>query len=596
MIIGELNMKKFTAAAVTAFLLGQNPALVFAVESATVQSVRVSAESVYIATDRPVQYKAFTVEQPPRLVLELLDAKLKTLQEIPVSGRSLTKVRTGQFQNSPVSISRVVMDLSQKTAYEITRKGAELVVIFGTRARKPAAPAVKDAPAAVPAGVKVIVPESASEKPLEMTLEAAPIKPADLNRENVPAPVSRKTYAAPSSRNIMDNLSRESVTFDYSEADVREVIDMLAAKANINVIYGDDVTGTVTISLTKVPFDEAFKTLLNIKGLTAQQAGDNILRIATAATFIAEQKKAMQQTRVFFLNYSKALEMKVQVDAVATAEKRTEARCAADENNNALIVTDTSLGLDATSRLIRNLDRVPKQVMIEVKLVEVNLDDTNTLGVNWSGISNNLGAALGTPATRGTSAGLAFPAGTFTFGKLTNSSQIQATITALATKGKAKLLSDPKVATLNNKEANINITEQTNYKQETNTVVGNNTQIATTYVPIATGITLKVTPTINSDGRIAMHLIPSVSQVSGLPNGPGTPPDVGTRGADTNVIVKNGETIVIGGLIKDTQNDTVVKVPILGDIPLLGILFRRKSTERHRKELLIFVTPKIIED
>ncbi|MEK7722631.1 MAG: AMIN domain-containing protein, partial [Elusimicrobiota bacterium] len=208
-------MKKLTATAMTALLLGQNPALLFAVENATVQSVRVSAENVYITTDRPVRYKAFTTEQPARLVLELLDSKLKTLQDIPVNGLSLARVRTGQFQTSPVSISRVVMDLSQKTVYEITRKGTELAVMFGARARKPAVP-VKDSPAAAPAGIEVIVPGIAAGKPVEMTLEAAPIKPADISRESSQVIVPKKTYTAPSSRNIMDNLSREPITLDYS--------------------------------------------------------------------------------------------------------------------------------------------------------------------------------------------------------------------------------------------------------------------------------------------------------------------------------------------------------------------------------------------
>lgn len=585
-------MKKFMATAVTALLLGQNPVLAFAVENALVQSVRVSAESVYIATDRPVQYKAFTTDQPPRLVLELMDSKLKTLQEIPVNGRSLTKVRTGQFQTSPVSISRIVMDLSQKTAYEIVRKGTELVVMFGVRSQKPAVPAVKDSPAAVPAGVRVIAPEAAA-KPLELTLEASPVKPSDLSRVSSPLISPKKAYHKPASRNIMDNLSREPITFDYSEAEVREVIDMLAAKANINIIYSDDVSGTVTISLAKVPFDEAFKTLLNVKGLAAQQVGDNILRIAAPSTFISEQKKGMQQTRIFFLNYFKAAEMKVQVDAVVAAEGRT-ARSSPDENNNALIVTDTSLGLDATARLIRDLDRAPKQVMIEVKLVEVSLDNSFDLGVNWD-FKNKAGATVGTTNLPGPTPGGNTYAGSLNFfGKISDFT-FNTVIAAAVKKGKLKVLSDPKVATLNNKEATIDITDQVPYTTTESAVGSGGATVTTqkvTYVP--SGITLRVTPTINSDGRIAMHLNPVVTQASG--GSSTTPPSTNARSTNTNVIVKDGETIVIGGLIRDSMSDDVYKVPILGDIPLLGLLFRKKSVARKRLELLIFVTPRIIED
>jgi type IV pilus assembly protein PilQ len=586
-------MKKILAVSIAAALLGQNPLLAFAVESATVQSVRVSADSVYIATDRPVEYKAFTTEEPPRLVLELLDSRLKTLQDIPVGGATLRKVRTGQFQTTPSSISRVVMDLSQKTAYEITRKGTELVVMFGSKAPRPSAPAVKDAPAAQQK-VKVITPDPASEKPVIMTLEPAPIKPSEVNRESAPAFIApRRSAASSSSRSIMDSLPRDPITLDYSEADVREVIDMLAAKAGINIIYSDDVTGTLTISLTKVPFEEAFKTVLSVKGFAAQQAGDNILRIAAPNTLLAEQKKALPQTRVFFLNYSKAAEVKVQLEAVSTAEGRTSARYTTDDSNNAVIVTDTQFGLDSTARLIRSLDRVPKQVMIEVKLVEVALDHSFDLGFNWN-FNNAGGATVGTVNLPGpTPAGNTYGGSLTFFGKISDLSY-NTVIAAAVKKGKLKVLSDPKVATLNNKAATINIVDQVPYTTKDSSV--NNGTVTTsdkvTYVP--SGITLSVTPTINSDGRIAMHLEPSVSQASG--GTATTPPQTNTRSTNTNVIVKNGETIVIGGMIRDSQSEQVYKVPILGDIPLLGILFRKKSTARNRMELLIFVTPKILED
>lgn len=616
-------MKKFTTLFVTAALLGQNPALLFAVEAATVKSVRVSADSVYIATDRPVQYKAFTMEQPPKLVLELMDARMKTLQEIPVNGAALRKVRTGQFQTSPASISRVVMELSQKTAYEITRKGSELIVRLGARPVPAARPAIKDTPAEIPAGVTVISPDGKavqSDKPLEMTLEAAPIKPSDLNRESAPVITPRKAAPPPGYRNILDSLPRDPISFDYSEADVREVIDMMAAKAGINIIYGDDVSGTLTINLSKVPFDEAFKTLLNVKGLAAQQVGENILRIAAPATFMAEQKKAMMQTRVFFLNYYKASDIKAQVDAVTLAEGR-KVSTNVDETNNALVVTDTPLGLDSTARLLRSLDRIPKQVLIEAKLVEVSLDNSLDYGISWSGSGANgngtyFGSqdvttvpteALGgkyltnapTTASNG-GAGVNLPAnlvyGAFRLGKVASNYMFDAVITAAAKKGKAKVLSDPKIATLNNKEANINITTQIPYT--TTEITAATPPISTTKVIyLTTGIILKVTPTINSDGRISMKINPSVSQPStSITPVAGGAPGIDTRSADTNVIVRNGETIVIGGLIHDSQSEALFKVPILGDIPLLGYLFKKKSVSRTRMELLIFVTPRVIED
>src|SRR3989339_1372999 len=123
-------MKKIISSAVTAVLLAQNPALIYAAENAVVKSVRVSADSVYVTTDKPVKYKAFSLGGD-KLVLEIEDSRLKTLQEIPVNGVFIKKVRTGQFKTSPVSVTRVVMELAQKAVYEVTQKGTELSVVFG---------------------------------------------------------------------------------------------------------------------------------------------------------------------------------------------------------------------------------------------------------------------------------------------------------------------------------------------------------------------------------------------------------------------------------------------------------------------------------
>ena len=590
-------MKKIQAFAVAALLLLQNSPALYALEAATVESVRVSADNVYVTTDRPVEYKTFMMAQPAKLVLELQDSKLRTLQEIPVGGNLLRKVRTGQFEPA---VSRVVMELTRKTTFEVTRRGNELIVLLGERINGQAV--VKDAPAArSPKVVKIIAPDGKpAEKRVELTLESNPVKPADLNRESAPVITPKKRYTS-SGRNIIESLSREPITFDYNEADVREVLDMMAVKAGVNIIYGDDVSGTVTMSLAKVPFSEAFEMLLSVKGLAAQQVGDNILRIASPKTLVSEQRSAMLQTRVFFLSYINAGEMKTQVDAVVAAEGRN-AKCSADAVNNALIITDTPMGLEATARFIRSLDRMPKQVMIEAKLVEVALSSTFDLGVKWSNATGPNYRALNTNVDGidrkievGEVNNKIF--GAFTFGKLTANSMLNAAITAAASKGKAKVLSDPKVATLNNKEANINITSQIPYDvcQFTGTGVAAIKACNTVYSSV--GITLKVTPTINPDGHISMKVVPNVSQTaSSYVEGSGVAPGIDTRSADTSVIVKDGETIVIGGLIHDYQNESVTKVPLLGDIPLLGLLFRHKTMSRSRMELLIFVTPRIIEE
>ncbi|HBB67706.1 MAG TPA: hypothetical protein DCZ93_10505, partial [Elusimicrobia bacterium] len=479
-------MKKTTALLMTILFLAQNPLFIYAAENALVRSVRVSAESVYITTDKPVKYKAFAMSQPPKLVVELEDARLRTLEEIPVNSVFIKKVRTGQFRTSPVSVSRVVLELTQKAVYDITQKGNELVVVLGGKFG-PGKSGLKDAPAAAePAaeGVKVITPSSQDNSPELSTIS---VKAANPNRENIPVivPQARPLKTDRISRSIMDNLPTDPVNLDYSEANVRDIIGMLAAKAGINIIYSDDVTGTTSINLNKVPFDEAFRTILNVNGLAAQQVGDNILRIASPQTFMAEQKKAFLQTRVFFLNYSRAAEVKTQLTAVAAAEVGL-GKYAVDEGNNALIVTDSALGLENTARLVKSLDRAPKQVLIEAKLVEVSLDNSLDYGIQWSGygekdgnyvgggnIASNIGPAslpspgrvlpgysgalTGVPAplsATGGGTGVNLPAnlvyGAFRLGKVASNYMFDTVITAAAKKGKAKVLSNPKVATLNN--------------------------------------------------------------------------------------------------------------------------------------------------
>jgi len=398
----------------------------------------------------------------------------------------------------------------------------------------------------------------------------------------------------------MENLPTEMVSLDYSDVDVRDLIGMLASKAGINVIYSDDVNGSTRINLNKVPFDEAFRTILNINNLAAQQVGDNILRIASPQTFTNEQKKAFQQTRVFYLNYALASEIRAQLAAVAAAEGRT-ASFSVDLPNNAVIATDSAMGLDSTARLIRSLDRVPKQVQIEAKFVEVALDSEQHIGVRWyagAGTPNGVLPMTAPGTFRGAENTIPFAEtiyGAFRLGKLMGNSLLDATLNTAAQKGKLKVLSDPKVTTLNNKEASMDVTKQTPYTtEEWSATTPPVRTIKAVYV--TTGINLKVTPTITSDGRIMLKVVPSVSQASSNKTIIGGAPGIDTRKADTNIIVKNGETVVIGGLIQDTQSDTVFKIPLLGDIPVLGWLFRKKSTVRSRMELLIFVTPKVIED
>ncbi|MBI5201287.1 MAG: hypothetical protein HY925_06850, partial [Elusimicrobia bacterium] len=417
-----------------------------------------------------------------------------------------------------------------------------------------------------------------------------------------------------------------------------DVMRMLASRANINLIYGPEVSGTMSIHLEKVPFYEAFNLVLSLNKLVASQVGENILQITTPEALSKARDKQIGVTRIFPVYYGKAEEMKMAIDAVRTAEGR-KGVTTIDSKNNALIITESPDGLASVERLLGELDTRPRQVLIEVKLVEVKLSKDLALGIQWdyfgvengkalgkdgftlwgsriskspdplnpntsqsplfgqSGLKYDETGAVGGSAGRGT--GVSLPAdkvfGAFTMGRVSSNYLLSATLTAAASQGKVKVLSDPKIATINGKAATINITNQLPYVTSNVTPTGT---VSTQVTYVTTGIQMTVKPTINADGRVTLDVEPNVSQPTALASGAGTTgaPGIDSRQAKTTVVVRDGETIVIGGLITDSVSNVEAKVPLFGDIPLLGWLFRKKTTSRQRVELLIFVTPKLMPD
>ncbi|HAH07975.1 MAG TPA: hypothetical protein DCM05_15865, partial [Elusimicrobia bacterium] len=531
---------------------------------------------------------------------------------------------------------------------------------------KPAAPAVKapEKPLPLPAvekeasssGYSKEVDAMAEDEP--MALKESGVKPAATKpaksapKPSVPAGFSSeladmaadappegeaessRSYSTPSfsgssrtRRDILASLSNEFKSVDYENVDVRDVIKHLASEAKVNIIYGSDVSGPVTLHLTDVPFSEIFMTVLRIHGLVADQVGENILRIVTPATLKSEGSVAITQTRVIKLKYTMADDIKTAVDAVYKAEKRNGS-IIGDKVTNSLIVTDTLDGIASIERLLAKLDVRPQQVMIEAKLIEVKLTNEVHFGIQWDYLGFQQGEALGkqgntligSPATTedspiklpfdsntmevtmppvgagGRGTGVSLPAkaiaGAFTFGRVTNNYWLSATLTAAASQGKVKVLSDPKIATLNGKKASINITTAIPYTTSNVASTGvTSQQVGTT----TTGIKLDVTPTINADGRITLEVNPNISQPSAnVTSAVAGVPAVDTREAKTTVLVHDGETIVIGGLITDSVANGVTKVPFFGDIPLIGWFFKKKSVERTRVELLIFVTTRVL--
>jgi type IV pilus assembly protein PilQ len=365
---------------------------------------------------------------------------------------------------------------------------------------------------------------------------------------------------------------------------------------------------------------------LTLKALVALPMGPKIIRVVTSASLNSEQTQAATFTRVFRLNYAAADDVKKPVDAIRAAASR-KGVSTVDAKTNSLIITDTVEGLKEVEDLIPVLDKKPQQVDIEAKIVEVSLDNQTQTGISWSyagNVGTNDAYRIGaTKNSNGSFAGLVPPtdntgvqvlgpqgsgaAGTsggtgvgfnsiatgitptgFSFLTQQGTYLLAAQISALATQGRVKVLSSPHIVTTNNQEATINIADQIPYT--VNTVSNGVSQSAVQF--ISAGVKLTVKPTVNADRRITLHVKPEVSNSNG--DGSATlPPSVNTRNADTTVLLRDGETIAIGGLISEQINKSVTGIPFLMSIPIIGYLFKTASDRKQRTELIVFVTPKI---
>ncbi|OIO37975.1 MAG: hypothetical protein AUJ75_03435, partial [Candidatus Omnitrophica bacterium CG1_02_49_10] len=373
------------------------------------------------------------------------------------------------------------------------------------------------------------------------------------------------------------------ISMDYKNADISDVLDAVSKAYSLNIVAGKDIRGKITVSLRDVKLDEALYAILDVNGYHYVRRGNII---------VIKPLEEGLDSDLIKINYTAAGSIKDMVSSVLSAKGSMQI----DEISNAVIVTDSAANLEKIRDLVARIDTPPLQVNIEAKLVDIQTTDLENLGVTWSGtytISGLLSSFSTTSdETVGGSLNLAGPSsdlsgGEMTFSLGTEHTTISTTVDALIQDQKANLLANPSITTLNNKEAKIVIGEKVPYREETTTTTG--TTQTTVYVDV--GITLKVTPQVNSDGYITMKIHPEVSSVSSLLD---AGPRITTREADTTVMIKDGETLVIAGLLKTDESTTRSRMPILGYIPVVGLLFGNKSVNNVQKELAIFITPHII--
>lgn len=386
---------------------------------------------------------------------------------------------------------------------------------------------------------------------------------------------------------FMEERLKEKISLDYKDTDLNSVLRSIAWTYGLNLVTSPDVKGKVTISLQDVTIEEALDAILTINGL-AYTRRKNIIFIAPGDPRMVEIK-----SEVIFLKYIAAGEAQNLLRKILSPKGDMKI----NELANSLIVTDFPGNIAKLKELLKKIDLAPIQVLIEAKIVDITSTDLRAMGVKWDadyspghGIfdrstkySERLKGTIDMAEQSGSLSGGQLSLNTLTLKNLT----VTATIDALVKDGKAHLLANPSIAVLNGQEARIIIGERYPYKERTQTATG--TTETTKFVDI--GTTLRVTPQVNKDGYITMRVHPEVSSLyASLDAGP----RITTREADTTVRVKEGETLVIGGLIKQKDNRSREKIPILGDIPIIGFLFSRSERDMEQKELAVFITPRIL--
>ena len=418
----------------------------------------------------------------------------------------------------------------------------------------------------------------------------------------------------------------QKISLNFQSIDVRAVLQILADASGKNIVVSDSVGGNITLRLQDVPWDQALDIIMRTKGLATRSYG-NVMMVGTASEIAAQEtaEATAQQTQsqveplqsaFIQINYAKASDLAALIKGTGDSGLLSKrGNLSVDQRTNTLLVQDTASNIDTIRAMVARLDVAVKQVLVESRIVIANNDFTRDLGVRlgYAGVRQTSGSLMsvagnlsGTNALNNPVNGVVtFPttadalqvnlpaapaSGQIAFSVLRGNSLIDLELSALQSEGQGEVVSSPRVITADQKLAHIEQGVEIPYQQASSSG-------ATTTSFKNAVLSLDVTPQITPDNRVNMDLEvhkDAVGQNVQSATG-GSVPSIDTRDVKTTVLVNNGDTVVLGGIYETTQTISTTKVPLLGDLPLLGWLFRNTNTVNDKDELLIFVTPKILD-
>ncbi len=622
------------------------------------EAVEVSTDSgghpvVTLLGDGALAYEPLLVERPTRLVLDLPGVISRlTTRQIPVGKGGVARVRTAQYRSEPEPVSRVVFDLDQAVPYTISREGSNLVVTFGGPATPvaAAAPALADSrsadPAAAPAAVERPIPRTApalpSVAPVEAALAAArlelvpqaalpaedpsrPVAPESMEvllqaipvmaapapaQASAAAPAAPRTAAATSfeTKTIAKDqvqFSGKRLSLQLVDADIKQVFRLFHELSGLNFVLDPSVDGRVTIVLDNTPWDQALDIILKNNGLDKVMEG-NVIRIASTQKLAAEAagRKQLKEAKELevepttitrTLSYAKAkdVERVIRDGGVLSARGRV----IVDDRTNTLIISDIPKKVEPLDKLISTLDAETPQVMIEARIVETSREFVQDFGVKWglsaiADASRGTATALNFPHNASMQYGLNLPGGggasnlAFKFGNVLDSFTLDVALNALETEGRGRILSSPKIATQNNERAEI--------EQGVRIPVVNTTATEINVEFVSASLKLGVTPQITAEGTIILD-VQVENNSPDFSNRVGDVPPIRTQRAQTKILIGDGGTTVIGGIFTINEAASETGVPWFRRMPVLGWLFKQKNVTNENRELLIFITPKILK-
>ncbi len=595
---------------------------------------------VELKSDRPLHVRAFTLPDPSRLVLDLNGVVNHVARRLmPVNAPLVSQVRVAQFQATPEPVTRVVLDLRGRVDYRISETANGATISVGADGAVP--PVITES---VQVGQTGIIemhrshPKSAIEpEPAEEVVSTL----FDLPEESTSAEVlthraqqaDRSPWVADTSQlieqadavTVLDaptfsgesfaitevatqeqQFTGEPITLTLKDADIKDVLKTFSVLTDLNIVLDPAVSGSVTVELRDVPWDQALDLILRINGLD-YVLENNVLRVApisklaqeksAKAAFAIEIEKARPLRTVLKpISYSKASDIAslLSSDSYLLSSRGS---VTVDERTNTLILRDVVERIDGILRLIESLDLPTPQVVIEGRIVETTRQFSRALGVSW-GFSGIMDAEHGNdtglrfPNSISVDGTVNLPAGNpvlgMTFGDILNTFNLDFLLMAAENDGYARVVSTPRVTTQNLQSASIRSGLQIPVQ-----TVANNT-VTVQYVDAT--LRLEVTPQITAEGTVNLEInikkqrpAPEFAVVGGQ-NAP-----IFTRDAQTELLVRDGGTTVIAGIYEITEGENENRIPGLYKIPIFGWLFKNKTITRDHDELLIFITPRIVK-